>query len=353
MSANQLPCIDISGETDRHVIIAQGTEDVYQGHPTTLLMPDGKTIFCVWTYNHGGPCGPMARSDDAGLKWTRIDDQLPEGFQKHSNCPSIYRLVDPNGVERIWVLSAQPNMPRIVSEDGGKSWNEMLPLDLPCVMTFSSVVRLKDGSYLGLYHCRADAVTGETDRSQPLEVLQTITKDGGLTWSEPEIVASVAGKKPCEPYGFRSPDDNQICCIMRENTHTGMSLKMFSDDEGKTWSTPQDTCWGLTGDRHQGIYTTDGRLVIAFRDMAPDSPTHGHFVAWVGTYEDILNDRPGAYRIKLLHSHAKWDCGYPGIEYLPDGTIVATTYIKYTSGNEKHSVVSARFNLDELDSRSE
>jgi len=30
-----LPLVDISGETDRHVIIAAGTESVYQGHPTT------------------------------------------------------------------------------------------------------------------------------------------------------------------------------------------------------------------------------------------------------------------------------------------------------------------------------
>ena len=39
-----LPLIDISQETYRHVVIADGTEDIYQGHPTTLLMPDKKTI---------------------------------------------------------------------------------------------------------------------------------------------------------------------------------------------------------------------------------------------------------------------------------------------------------------------
>jgi hypothetical protein len=44
-----------------------------------------------------------------------------------------------------------------------------------------------------------------------------------------------------------------------------------------------------------------------------------------------------------------WDCGYPGVEVLPDGTIVATTYLKYTDGPEKNSVVSTRFNLAELD----
>jgi len=344
-----LKLVDISSETDRHVVIAQGTDEVYQGHPTTLLMPDGKTIFCVWTYDHGGACGPMARSDDAGLSWTRIDEILPEGLRQHRNCPSIYRMVAPDGTERLWVFSAQPDMPRIVSEDGGRTWREMGPLGLPCVMTFSSVIQLKNGNYLGMYHRRMDAVTGESDRAVPLNVVSVETADGGLTWSLPRVVAAVDGKMPCEPYVFRSPDGNELCCIMRENTHTGNSLQMFSQDEGETWSAPQDTCWGLTGDRHQGVYSTDGRQVITFRDMAPESPTHGHFVAWVGTYEEIKSGEPGQCRIKLLHSYAGRDCGYPGIELLPDGAILTTTYIKYEEGETKHSVVSVRFKMEEID----
>jgi hypothetical protein len=165
------------------------------------------------------------------------------------------------------------------------------------------------------------------------------------------VVASVAGKNPCEPFVFRSPDGAELCCLMRENTHKERSLVMFSRDEGATWSRPVNTSWGLTGDRHAGVFTKDGRLVIAFRDQALNSPTLGHFVAWVGTYDDIKNGRPGQYRVKLLHSHATRvsDCGYPGMELLPDGTIVATTYVKYAPGKEKHSVVSVRFDLKAAD----
>jgi hypothetical protein len=136
---------------------------------------------------------------------------------------------------------------------------------------------------------------------------------------------------------------------MRENTHKGRSLVMFSRDEGKTWTAPADTPWGLTGDRHMGLYNTDGRLVIAFRDKAINSRSFNHFVAWVGTYDDIRQNHAGQYRIKLLHSNAGGDCGYPGLELLEDNTIVATTYIKYRPGAEKHSVVSTRFKLAETD----
>jgi hypothetical protein len=349
-----LPIIDFSDQKQRQTVIAAGTEQVYQGHPTTTLLADGKTILCVWCVNHGGAAGPMARSEDGGKTWTRIDDTLPEGFKTHQNCPSIYRMTDPKGKERLWVFSAAkgtrqgPGMPSIMSEDAGKTWKEMPPLGFRCVMTFSSIVRLKDGRYLGLYHKGPEGAD-----KPPLEVLQTITDDGGFTWSEPKVVASVTGKNPCEPFVFRSPDGSELCCLMRENTHKERSLVMFSRDEGTTWSTPVNTCWGLTGDRHAGVFTKDGRLVIAFRDQALNSPTRGHFVAWVGTYDDIQNGRPGQYRVKLLHSHATRvsDCGYPGMELLPDGTIVTTTYVKYAPGKEKHSVVSVRLDLQATDAR--
>lgn len=125
---------------------------------------------------------------------------------------------------------------------------------------------------------------------------------------------------------------------------------MFSRDEGATWSTPVDTPWGLSGDRHIGAKLEDGQWVFAFRDMAPESPTRGHFVAW-STYEDIKTGQSGEYRIKLLHNHAERvsDCGYPGLEILPDGTILATTYVKYAPGPEQHSVVATRFRIAETD----
>ncbi len=347
-----LPTLDISGSEHRHVVIAPGTEKIYQGHPTTLLMPDKQTLYAVWCINHGGAAGPMAKSSDGGLTWSRLDDQLPAAYRQHLNCPSIYRLTDPQGVSRLWVWSAAkgtrsgPGMPSIMSEDDGATWQEMPPLGFPCVMTFSSIVQLQDGRYLGLYHKGPEG----KDRS-PLGVFQTITADGGFTWTEPQMVAAIDKKNPCEPFVFRSPNAKELCCLMRENTHKGRSLVMYSTDEGATWSDPVDTPWGLTGDRHIGIRLADGRYLFAFRDMAINSPTWGHFVAWVGPYDALKKDRPGQYRIKLLHSHAKGirDCGYPGVELLADGTIVATTYIKYRPGPEKHSVVSTRFKISDMD----
>ena len=263
-------------------------------------------------------------------------------------------MVDKEGVERIWVFSAWPRMPRIVSLDGGKTWEEREQLGFPCVMTFSSVLEgKKPGEYIGFYHAKVDADKMVLDReprgpNKTLVVMQTKTQDGGVTWSPPKIIADVDGKNPCEPYAFYSPDRKEICCLMRENTCKGRSLMMFSSDDGSTWSKPVDTPWGLTGHRHQGIATKDGHLVIAFRDMAIGTTTRGHFVAWIGTYDDIKKEHPGQYRVKLLHNYAGCDCGYPGMMLLEDGTIVALTYLKYQDTPLKHSIVATKFKLDEL-----
>lgn len=337
-----LPIGDISAQAGRHVVIAAGTENIYQGHPTTALLSDSSTVFCAWSYDHGGKAGPLAKSKDGGKTWEMVP--TPTDWGTTFNCPSLYLLRDQAGKERLMVFTARPGMSQTWSEDGGKTWTPVRSLGKPCVMAFSSIVRLNNGDYLGLYHRGHE----DKDRS-PLTIWQSLSKDGGVTWGESTLVGEYEGKSPCEPAVFRSPDGKQLLCVMRENQRKGHSLLMVSGDEGQTWSKPVETPWGLTGDRHMFRYTKDGRIISVFRDMAPDSPTKGHFVAWVGTYQDIVRGLSGQYRVKLLHSYAGWDCGYPGLELLPDGTFIATTYIKYKPGAARHSVVSVRFKIEELD----
>ena len=78
------------------------------------------------------------------------------------------------------------------------------------------------------------------------------------------------------------------------------------------------------------------------------SPTQGDWVAWIGTYDDLKQRSKGQYRIRLKDNVDSWDCCYPGVECLPDGTFVATTYGHWEEGEEPY-ILSVRFTLKELD----
>ena len=343
-----LPWVDISGQTSRQVVIAAGTPDLYNGHPTTVLFDDGRTLFCTWSRGHGGKAAFISFSYDAGITWHNQD--APQEWEGLINCPSAYLLRDKAGKQRLFVFAtvdvggAYREMAYSVSEDGGKTWSRTRRLGMPCIMAFTSIVRLSNGDYLGMYH------RGYSDRDRnPLQLWQSVSHDGGLSWDEPALVGEATGLSPCEPCVFYKPDGKVLVCLARENQRKGNSLMMYSHDEGRSWTPLKETPWGLTGDRHTMRYLPDGRMMVVFRDMAPLSPTKGHFVAWVGTYFDLSNGLSGQYRIKLLHNFSGVDCGYPGLEVLPDGTIIATTYLQYHPGPEKHSVVSVRFKIEETD----
>jgi hypothetical protein len=146
-----------------------------------------------------------------------------------------------------------------------------------------------------------------------------------------------------------------MAVLLRENRRVRNSHIIFSDDEGGHWSSPRELPGALTGDRHTGRYAADGRLFLSFRDMAHESPTRGDWVGWVGTYEDLVAGREGQYRLRLMKNHPNasgWnaDCAYPGVERLPDGTLVTTTYGHWAPG-ELPYVVSVRLRLGELDER--
>ena len=163
-------------------------------------------------------------------------------------------------------------------------------------------------------------------------------------------IASLPDASLCEPGALRSPDGKQIAVLLRENSRRYNSYVIVSNDEGLTWSEPRELPAALTGDRHVAKYAPDGRLFISFRDTTHESPTKGDWVGWVGRYEDILQGREGQYRVRIMDNTKGADCCYPGVELLPDGTFVTTTYGHWTEGEQAY-IVSVRFKLSELDAR--
>ncbi len=343
-----IPTIDISEEADRHVIVAAGTEDIYQGHVDTVLMPDGTTMFATWAINHAGHLGPLARSDDGGLSWTMIETPA-NWWEVRVTTPTMHRLVDPDGVERLFVFGGQ-NFPgrlrQAYSEDGGKTWTPMRDTGLAAECPPKSILPFDNGNRLVMWCDRRDPASSANENVEPV-VFMSESYDGGLSWT-PEKVAVQVPTRWAQPAVIRSQDEQRAVMLMRYNGQ-GRSPLAVSEDGGETWSEARSASWNYTGHRPNMVYAPDGRIVAVFRDTAQGSPTHGHFVAWVGAFDDLFHGREGQYRIKLMHSHAGSDNAYSGLEVLPDGAIVATNYIKYQPGPEKHSIVSTRFTLEEID----
>ena len=347
---DELPIVDLSHDVQRQTVIASGADGIYQGHPTTVVAPDG-TIYCVWTINHGGPCGPMAKSTDGGKSWTRCDGIMPAGYKDHRNCPTLQTVIRPDGGTNLVVFSAKKGGCGIViSPDGGQSWWEAPTAKLSAGMPPTGFMMLKDGTAALFGQIRNNPKVKTDHAKDDQSVWMSISKDGGWTWGPMRIVATAPKKNLCEPFCLRSPDGQELCLLIRENRHTSRSMMCFSRDEGQTWTKPEDTCWGLTGDRHEGIYLPDGRLFIAFRDRALGSSTYGQYVAWVGSYADLRAGKPGDCRVHLLDhvGEQTWDTGYSGVELLPDGTILCTTYMKYRPEDKAHSVVCTRLTASDL-----
>jgi len=348
-----IPLIDLAGDTARQVLVDREPGQ-YLGHPTTVLLEDNTTMITVYPKGHGRGAIVMKRSDDAGLTWSeRLP--VPENWATSKEVPTIHRVIDPQGVKRLILFSGLYPIRMAVSEDDGKTWSSLEPIgDYGGIVAMGCVERLKNGDYIALFHDDGRFIDGSGSKAAPPEggpvfkVYQITSKDGGLTWSAPRVIASHPEAHLCEPGIFRSPDGNQLAVLFRENSRKLNSFLITSDDEAETWSEPRQVPGALTGDRHTGKYAPDGRLFISFRDTTLESPTKGDWVGWVGTYEDIVNGREGQYRVRLMDNHKGADCAYPGVEVLPDGTFVATTYGHWTPGEEPY-IVSVRFTLDELD----
>jgi hypothetical protein len=344
-----IPLLDLANETQRQVIVDREPGQ-YLGHPTTVLLEDQRTMLIVYPKGHGRGAIQMKRSADTGLTWSeRL--RVPENWATSLETPTIYRVVDAQGVKRLIIFSGLYPIRLSVSEDDGQNWTPLKPIgDFGGIVAMASLARLNNGDYLALFHDdgRFLRAGGKAAKPPLFTVFKTLSRDGGLTWSEPEAIASKPPAHLCEPGMFRSPDGRQLAVLLRENSRKLNSFLILSDDEGRTWSEPRELPGALTGDRHVGRYTPDGRLFITFRDTTLESPTKGDWVAWVGKYDDIVHGREGQYRVRLMKNHKTADCAYPGLELLPDGTLVTTTYGHWTQG-EMPYIVSVRLKLDELD----
>ncbi|HPF01878.1 MAG TPA: sialidase family protein [Bacteroidales bacterium] len=383
-----IPIVDLDRVRSHHVVVDR-EEGQYLGHPTTVLLEDGRTILTVYPKGHGRGAIVYKRSNDGGLTWSdRIP--VPASWATSLEVPTMYRVTGADGTKRLIIFSGLYPARMAYSEDDGSTWSELKPVgNWGGIVVMASVIPLRTGPghYLALFHDDLRFMTEDgqklfaedqkTNKQRLFTLYKSLSYDGGLTWSVPDPILAGREMNLCEPGAVRSPNGKIIAVLLRENSRTANSQIIFSKDEGKTWSEPGPLPNELTGDRHVLKYAPDGRLLVVFRDVSPvttrpdlakiaqerkeenfsrlasetcqGSPTEGDWAGWVGTWKDLVKGRKGQYRIRFKDNMRNWDCCYPGVELLPDGTFVTTTYGHWEKDMEPY-ILCVRFKLDELDS---
>ena len=180
----EVPTIDLDNRSDLQVVVDRQPGQ-YLGHPTTLLLEDGKTILCVYPKGHGKGAILYKRSSDGGMSWS---DHLPtpKSWETSKETPTIHRVLTKDGKKRILLFSGLHPVRQSISDDDGLSWTELAPIGgFGGIVTMASVVPVlsKPGSYTALFHDdgryihpRPNPVRGRFTRQPP--AMQGIT---GLT----------------------------------------------------------------------------------------------------------------------------------------------------------------------------
>ena len=90
-----IPLVDLADQPQRQAIVDREPGQ-YLGHPTTVLLEDGRTMIAVYPKGHGRGAIVMKRSTDGGRTWSeRLP--TPASWATSKEVPTLYRVVDAQG----------------------------------------------------------------------------------------------------------------------------------------------------------------------------------------------------------------------------------------------------------------
>ncbi|MEK0452068.1 MAG: hypothetical protein RL088_4336 [Verrucomicrobiota bacterium] len=332
-----IPVLDLAKEDSLFTTVERRVG--YLGHPSTVLFRDGKTLLVAYPDGHGRGNLIIRRSTDAGGSWQPVDIAA----QRVEETPILYRLDLPGGGERVLLVTCRPGQSVLEwmwSDDRGKTWSARQQWKLDgtrgIIVALASLWPVPGGEprWRGIFH------DGNFDN-----YTVDLRLDGKAACQFENLrrleYATPAGRDEarraglCEAGLVARADGKRIALLFRPEKRLTNSMVAFSDDAGLTWTDPRELPGAYTGHRHESVNLPDGRTMVFMRDYSPlnkGNPTHGDWVAWVGTFDDIEQGREGQYRIRLRRNYGNstngniGDCGYTGVELLPGGKVLAITY---------------------------
>ncbi len=208
----------------------------------------------------------------------------------------------------------------IRSTDGGRNWSTRVPT---IVNSPHGPIQLKDGRLL---------YAGKQLWTEEKKVGVCESRDDGLTWQWLAEIPTRAGDNATKDYhelhAVETPDGTLIAHIRHEGkTDKNWTLQSESKDGGRSWSEPHPVCFGLPSHllplRDGRLLMTYGHRQAPFGNQARVSADHGQ------TWSEpmiVSGDGVGG------------DLGYPSTVELGDGSLLTVWYESMKSGTTEAEV---------------
>ena len=220
--------------------------------------------------------------------------------------------------------SSKPGCHVRVSHDGGLTWDD------PTRLTISSPhgpIVMQDGTLLYFAKTGERDLDGNLFPERPIVAWQST--DEGKTWCEigrPPEPVDVGWEGCFEPHAIQLPNGRIVGVIRYENIQVLTMYVTYSDDGGKTWTTPQPM--GTDGAPPHLMRHSSGALLCSYGRRTPGDYSERVLVSWDEgeTWEmDVCIDNQAP----------DWDLGYPSTVELEDGSLMTVYYQKYVDENGK------------------
>jgi hypothetical protein len=199
----------------------------------------------------------------------------------------------------------------IRSTDGGKSWSTRIPT---VVNSPHGPIQLKDGRLL---------YAGKKLWAEDKKIGVAESKDDGLTWQWLAEIPTRQGDKNAyhELHAVEATDGTLIAQIRNHNeADKGETLQTESKDGGKTWTEPH--CIGVWGLPSHLLRLRDGRLLMSYGHRRKPFGNQARL--------STDNGKTWGEPILLSGDGKSGDLGYPSTVELKDGTLLTVWYESMT-----------------------
>jgi hypothetical protein len=245
--------------------------------PSVERLDNGELV-CVYRHGEGhvSPDGTilLSRSNNNGASWAPPDTIIDTRLDCRD--PSITQLSD-GSLLLAFFQTRYDTLGKIIgavgvyvsrSLDGGQSWfspKMIITEDYDWAAVSSKIIELKSGELL------LPIYAGK--KNEKSVNIVCISKDNGKKWDEKHIMAAdTSGKIDFNEPVLHELPDGKILCISRTAGADHFQYRNYSQDGGKTWTTPERT--NMQGQAAGLLLTKDNILVCGYRDFSPNGTSY-------------------------------------------------------------------------------